>query len=301
MKGETDSKESVFFIMNKLKALIYQQKEWDPHLLSTGYPAFPVENISKEALGVWKLQADEVLLIAATDASVCMAQNLHMAVAAYSSPEFPGQQFPGVWMVIEGFEEIDDGFLERIFLRCHNLPWEIARTDRCIIRELTIEDLPALEKLYEKEGVSWRKNEKGEKIPGFIEPLFPYEEEKEYQQAYISNMYRYYGYGMWLIFDKATQQLIGRAGLEHREFAQGTELELGYVIDPDRQGQGLATEVCTAILAFAREELDFSRVNALTDAKNAASIALLHKLGFRYLEETDVSGDRTHRYIYEFS
>lgn len=70
-------------------------------------------------------------------------------------------------------------------------------------------------------------------------------------------MYGYYGYGMWLVFDKASGELIGRAGLEHREFPDAVELELGYLIDPDRQGQGLATEVCQAILAFAREELDF--------------------------------------------
>lgn len=114
-------------------------------------------------------------------------------------------------------------------------------------------------------------------------------------------MYGYYGYGMWLVFDKASGELIGRAGLEHREFSDAVELELGYLIDPDRQGQGLATEVCQAILAFAREELDFPRVNALTDQKNVASVALLQKLGFYYLEDTDVSGSRTQRYIYEFS
>jgi RimJ/RimL family protein N-acetyltransferase len=196
---------------------------------------------------------------------------------------------------------VDDEFLERIFQRCHGQPWEIARTKRCVIRELSLEDLPALEKLYQKEGVTWRLDADGERIPGFIEPLFAKEKEKKYQQAYITNMYGYYGYGMWLVFDKASGELIGRAGLEHREFPDAVELELGYLIDPDRQGQGLATEVCQAILAFAREELDFPRVNALTDQKNVASVALLQKLGFYYLEDTDVSGSRTQRYIYEFS
>lgn len=98
-------------------------------------------------------------------------------------------------------------------------------------------------------------------------------------------------------FDKASTELIGRAGLEHREFPDAMELELGYLIDPDRQGQGLATEVCQAILAFAREELDFPRVNALTDQKNVASVALLWL-------DTLSGGDRCFRsrtqpYIYE--
>ena len=135
----------------KLKALVYQQKEWNPLQLSTGFPVFPVENITEEALAVWKLHAEEVLLITSTDAGIQAAVRAHMAVAAYADPAFPGQSYAGAWMVIEGFEEVDDEFLERIFQRCHGQPWEIARTKRCVIRELSLEDLPALEKLYQKE------------------------------------------------------------------------------------------------------------------------------------------------------
>ncbi len=103
-------------------------------------------------------------------------------------------------------------------------------------------------------------------------------------------------------FLKSFRELIGRAGLEHREFPDAVELELGYLIDPDRQGQGLATEVCQAILAFAREELDFPRVNALTDQKEcgfcgtSSETGILLSGGYRC-----VSGSRTQRYIYEFS
>ena len=113
-------------------------------------------------------------------------------------------------------------------------------------------------------------------------------------------MYGYYGYGMWLVFDRATGTLIGRAGLEHRDFDEQSELEMGYVIAPAWQGQGIATEVCNAIIKFAREELDFPRLNALTDAKNAASIALLEKLGFVYTEDSDAAGSRMRRYVYNF-
>ncbi len=107
------------------------------------------------------------------------AVRAHMAVAAYADPAFPEQSYAGAWMVIEGFEEVDDEFLERIFQRCHGQPWEIARTKRCVIRELSLEDLPALEKLYQKEGVTWRLDADGERIPGFIEPLFAKEKKKK--------------------------------------------------------------------------------------------------------------------------
>lgn len=107
----------------KLKALVYQQKEWNPLQLSTDFPVFPVENITEEALAVWKLHAEEVLLITPTDAGIQAAVRAHMAVAAYADPAFPEQSYAGAWMVIEGFEEVDDEFLERIFQRCHGQPW----------------------------------------------------------------------------------------------------------------------------------------------------------------------------------
>ena len=49
----------------------------------------------------------------------------------------------------------------------------------------------------------------------YMEGLYEYEEELEYQKAYIENMYRFYGYGIWLVFEKKTGTLIGRAGVEH--------------------------------------------------------------------------------------
>lgn len=291
--------------MAELKAIIYKVEEWNPRLLLPDLPAYPVKKISGQdvenlILEGKRLKKDEVLCIAATDESIQAARKADMAAVAYENPEFPGQSYAGVPVVIQGFEEVDIEFLDRVFRRCHGLPWMIAETGRCRIREATMEDLEAMEQLYAKEGVSFRLDADGKKIPGFVEPLFPHEEEKKYQQAYIANMYGYYGYGLWLVFDRLTDQLIGRAGLEHRDFPEGTELEMGYVIDPDWQHQGIATEVCTAIMEYARNYLDFPRINALTDPENTASSALLEKLGFSCVGETDVSGSRTLRYVYEF-
>ena len=48
---------------------------------------------------------------------------------------------------------------------------------------------------------------------------------------------------MWIVCDRNTGELIGRAGVEHRE-ELGGELELGYAIGVPWQRQGYATEVC---------------------------------------------------------
>jgi RimJ/RimL family protein N-acetyltransferase len=103
-------------------------------------------------------------------------------------------------------------------------------------------------------------------------------------------MYGFYGYGMWLVTDKITGKIIGRAGFRHRDFGEETELEIGYLIEPGQQKKGLATEVCKALISYARDNLDFDRINALTDPKNTASIALLTKLNFKYIEEVEIKG-----------
>ena len=189
-------------------------------------------------------------------------------------------------MIVEGFEEVDANFLEMVYQRYHHLPWVIAETERCVIKELSLEDLDELFALYEDEC-----------IYKYTENLYPYEEELEFQRAYINNMYRFFGYGMWLVFCKETGKLIGRAGLEHREYDGEIELELGYVIGTPFQRQGYATEVCQRIIEIARNMTDFSRMNCLIDADNIASIRLAQKLGFTQREVIEAEGKKMCRFI----
>jgi RimJ/RimL family protein N-acetyltransferase len=233
---------------------------------------------------------EEALFIASTDSSLKAAKGAGLAVAAYKNPLFPGQKFEGAGMIIEGFEEVDGDFLERVYRRERGIPWEIAVTKRCIIREFAMTDLPGLTELYNKPGITRNSG-------GFLDPLLPPEEERRFQESYIANMYGFYGYGMWIVTDKITGEIIGRAGLEHRDFGGETELEIGYIIAPEHQKKGLAAEVCRAIISFAGDNLDFTRINALTDPENTASIALLNRLNFSYLENVPVNGKILQRYV----
>ena len=232
----------------------------------------------------------DTLLIAATDVTIAIGKEYGLATIAYMNPEIPNQTYLGVDMIVEGFEEVDAKFLEKVWQRYHHLPWEIAKTPRCIIRELSLDDLGALFELYGD----------GE-ITKYTEDLYPYEEEKEFQRAYINNMYRFYGYGMWLVFSRETGELIGRAGLEHREYNGEPELELGYVIGTKFQRQGYAREVCSRIIEVAKEVTDFSRINCLIEAENEASIGLVEKLGFAHLEDMELDGKLMKRYLRKMS
>jgi RimJ/RimL family protein N-acetyltransferase len=55
---------------------------------------------------------------------------------------------------------------------------------------------------------------------------------------------------------------------------------VGYSLAPAFQGRGLATEAVGALVDYAFKVLGMHRVAAHTDARNAASIALLARLGF---------------------
>ena len=227
---------------------------------------YPFEEVSLEKLK--EASREECLLIAAKDSTIKAGKEYGIPTLGYCNPAILNQQYYGVEMLVEGFDEVDDRFILRVFQRAKNIPWDIAETKRCLIRELSLEDLPDLYDLYAQPGIT-----------EFMEDLYPYEEEYAYEKAYIENMYRYYGYGMWLVFEKSTGKLIGRAGLEHRELEGEVYLEMGYAIHPDYQGRGYGTEVCEAILAYARENTEFPGLICLVSPNNRASIALLNKIG----------------------
>lgn len=166
-------------------------------------------------------------------------------------------------------EEMAYEDFERIYQRQKGIPWTILTTERCLVREFAMEDLAALEELYAWPGIT-----------DYTEPLEPHEQEAAYQRDYIRYAYGIFGYGFWLVFDKKTGELIGRAGIETNEDCGDGEAELGYVIRPDRQHQGIATEVCAAILAYAGKELGLRRIFARTHRDNVPSTVLLRRLGF---------------------
>ena len=129
----------------------------------------------------------------------------------------------------------------------------------------------------------------------YLDPLYEYEKEKEYQRSYINYMYRLYGYGMWVVIEKATGKLIGRVGIENREACDG-EPELGYMIDVSYQRKGYATEVCLAVIGYAWNFLEFDKLNCLIQKENKASECLAEKLGFMFREEMDLDGKCMKRY-----
>ena len=218
----------------------------------------------------------ELIFLSSDQSLLDLARDVDVPAIAYQKPE--ADTFLHADMVVEGFEEVDMTFFQRVYERHFNIPWTILETERCIVRELELSDMDDLFSMYAEPGMT-----------DYMEGLYEYEEELEYQKAYIENMYRFYGYGMWLVFEKKTGTLIGRAGVEHREELNG-EMELGYAIRTSFQHQGYAYEVCQAIVQYAGEELQAHLLHCLIEKGNVISEKLAVKLGFSYHGDREIGG-----------
>lgn len=189
-------------------------------------------------------------------------------------------------ILVEGFAEVDVQFLDRIMKRAQGLPWITVITERCYLREITMDDLDDLYTLYAGDGIT-----------DYIEPLYDRPREEQYTRDYIRCMYRFYGYGMWLVYDRKSGALIGRAGFSHQDLGEEIVLEMGYIIGAPYQRQGYATEVCEKLLVFARAHLsDFGTLNCFMEPGNTASLALLHRLEFTPHGTVVVNGKEMLRY-----
>ncbi len=240
-------------------------------------------------LDLCRLAPEDCLLLAATDRVLSIVEEMDIAVLGYVNPRIPRQKFSGVGVLVESFEEVDFLFLEHVYQRKHGIPWTVIETRRCLLREMTLDDLDDLYQLYQ-----------GESITRHMEGLYERKKEEEYTEAYIRNVYRFYGYGMWLAVDKENGRLIGRAGLNQINLHGEPALEMGYIVGEEYQNQGYATELCRAILAFAQKETGFDRVQCLIHKDNRISIHLAKNLGFAWQEEMEVQGKLLQRYEIRF-
>ena len=157
-------------------------------------------------------------------------------------------------------------------------------TSRCIVRESVLEDLEEFYDIYDSKGME------------YIESLSDYETEREKLRAYIRTRYPFYEYGMWTVLDKESGKVIGRAGIEERVVNGEEKKELGYMLHYLYRRNGIGTEICQAILDYAKTILYMEEIHAFTHPKNIISQKLLIKLGFQYCGKAMYQGDYVKHY-----
>lgn len=213
---------------------------------------------------------DTIVICASKEAAKEWQEKGYAVVGIIQKEELWGLDY-----VIEEEEGIDDIYLNQAFARFHNIPADICETKRLYIREMSEKDIKDMYKLYSGN------------VLKYVESLKSYEEELEAGRAYIKNMYGFYGYGLWLVFEKETDNLIGRAGIFNRDTDLDGRCELGYLIGEEYQGRGYAYEACSGIIKYAFENLLIDRLFLTIKKENVPSVRLAHKLGFELYEKEE--------------
>lgn len=91
-----------------------------------------------------------------------------------------------------------------------------------------------------------------------------------------------HGFGYWMARDAASGAFVGRGGLREVTLGGAPEVELGYALMPAWWRQGLATELATACVRIAFEDLGRDDLVAFTLPTNHRSRRVMQRLGFTY-------------------
>ena len=95
--------------------------------------------------------------------------------------------------------------------------------------------------------------------------------------------------GQWVVEERSTGALLGRAGLHWPERADWPGVEVGWTLHPDHWGRGYATEAGQRSIAYAFDEVGVGEVFSCILPDNTASQAVARRLGLEQIEERTLS------------
>lgn len=87
-----------------------------------------------------------------------------------------------------------------------------------------------------------------------------------------------YGYGVWLILKKDTEEVIGQCGF--LPVGQTGDVELLYALKQSEWGKGYAFEAAKTAKEYAKNIYGWKKLVAFAYPENTGSINVLKKLGF---------------------
>lgn len=123
--------------------------------------------------------------------------------------------------------------------------------------------------------------------------------EKAYTFEYLSYLQKRYKTGDffdWAVVCRDTGKMIGTCGFTRFDF-QNDSAEVGYVINPEFHGRGIATEALGRVIRFGFENLALNRIECRFIPQNTASRRVMEKNGmiFEGIKREGVLVKGTHR------
>jgi RimJ/RimL family protein N-acetyltransferase len=151
-------------------------------------------------------------------------------------------------------------------------------TDRLILRKHTLQDTDLVLQLATDPAVRQ-----------FIRGTPATREEAWHRLLRHAGHWSLLGFGMFAVFERATNQFIGEVGLADFQRGLGDNFdgtpEAAWVFTGSSHGKGFALEAMTATLGWFDEQGFSSRSVCIIDPRNTASIKLAGKLGFNYYDQ----------------
>ncbi len=100
------------------------------------------------------------------------------------------------------------------------------------------------------------------------------------QSDRVRRLWEEHGFGPWAAIDKRSGRWVGKIGLDFLQDWPGHhKWEVGWELDPEFWGQGLATEGGRAGVQFGFEKLELGRIISVTVLENNASRRVMEKCG----------------------
>jgi RimJ/RimL family protein N-acetyltransferase len=163
----------------------------------------------------------------------------------------------------------------------------ILNTGRLSLREFTLDDTKFIIELLNS--------------PGWLQFIGDRNVKTEEQaRNYLLNgplkSYKENGYGLSLVEKKDDNKAIGMCGILNRDNLENPDI--GFAFLPDFNGQGYAYEMASATLAYATDKLKIPNISAIVVAENKRSIALLEKIGLRFIKTFSLPGSEEELQLY---
>lgn len=141
----------------------------------------------------------------------------------------------------------------------------VLETNRLLLREMTLSDMSALSSILQDEKVMYAYN-----------GAFSDEETFAWMQKQLQR-YKDYGFGLWGVFLKGTDEMIGQCGITMQKYKTVQVPEIGYLLAYKYWHKGYAIEAATACREYGFNSLKFDELYSIIRDTNVAS----QKVAFR--------------------
>ena len=163
-------------------------------------------------------------------------------------------------------------------------------TDRLRLRRLTIDDAPLMLAIWNDPGFVQYVGDRG------IRSLA---EAEEAMRDGVLRLYEEFGYGPYAMDRKEGGPAIGICGLFRRDGFD--DPDVGFAVLPAFRGKGYVYEAARSVVDYARDGLGVSRLKAIVSPDNAASVAIIRKLGLEFEKMHRMPGDEDDVALYGIS